>query len=36
MEDRWLSIASFCLFVAADIFIVLTVIKYYENEPKIK
>lgn len=28
MEDRWLSIAAFCLFVSADIFIVLTVSTY--------
>lgn len=33
MEDKWIGIAGFCLFVAADIFIVLVVQKYYEDQP---
>jgi len=36
MEDKWLGLAGFCLFVAADIFIVLVLLKYYEDESEIK
>ena len=36
MEDKLFGIGMFCLVIVANIIIVILVIKYYEDEPKIK